>query len=158
MNILQRKRTKNQILDNVSQAEEVYAEMKECIYPANNIYWCRNMELKPTYDEENHFEKLRATIPYLLSLTKQFKDIYYANEKLCLDYPKLHEFSANYFISQLRALLKAINELIFNIKSLKYYQTDSELKRTVKLLLIASEDIAINLESIIKSQTTEDLL
>lgn len=145
MNIIQRKRTKQEILDNINKASIVHGKMKKCICHANNIYWCRNMKLTPSFQEDDYLNNLNIAMPTLLTLIKEFKELYLINDKLCLDCPKMQEFSESYFNRTINSFYLEINTIKLNIKHLDDYASNRELKKAVKLLEIAAENVKKNL-------------
>jgi len=160
MNIFQRSITKKQILKNIDNSRVVFAEMKKCLVPAQNINWCHRIDSRNYFNNEDHLSLLKLSIPTYFSYINEFVELYEINKKLCLDYPKLNGFSEYHFISQLTAIRSHITSLIENIQELEDYGRSTELIKTIKLLRLALNltDEKINKVANIKKVEKDDSL
>ena len=70
---------------------------------------------------------------------------------MCQDYPKLAEFSQSFFIKRLQSIENSIKINIKELKSLKEYKFNMDIRNTVKNL----EHLFANLENIITNINNE---
>lgn len=134
MKIFQHKKIKKLIKLNIEKAAQIYDNIKKCLVPANNIYYCRSLDLPIEYEDLEHFKKFKESIPLFKSLIKEFKTFYFVNSKIYVDYPKLEDESSEYFIKTLDELQKFIEMRIDDFEKLDDFKTNNDFKETVKLL------------------------
>lgn len=148
MNFIQRKLTKKQILDNIDEGRQIIANMRKCLVPAQNINWCHRLESREYFDNVDHFTMLQISIPSFCRYVNEFADIFQINQKLCLNYTKLMDFSEHYFLSQLQTVRNNLINLISQIKENPEYGTSKELIKTARLLNKALEALDENIAKI----------
>ena len=157
MNIFQKHSIKKQIMENTATANDTFTRINHYLAPANNIIWCTKLNLDKNSDDLNNFNLFKKNVFFILSEIHSLESLHEINMKLCLDYPKLEEFSKHYFISRLHSLIAIVNGNIEEVKNLENYKTDRELQQLAKTLKLIATRINETLEHIKKTELEEHI-
>ena len=152
MKFTEQKRIKKQVTENLITAEEVYSKIRHYISHAKNIYWCRNLNLAPSFQEDDYLNNLKVSMPSFIISVKEFQDIYFINQKLCSDYPKMLEYSNAYFERQTNNIHTEIIDVKKDIKQLDQYSYDKVLRNAIKLLDLSEDCVQKHLVEKLESQ------
>ena len=153
MSIIYKSKVKHQILTNIGTAKTISKEIKECFYPVNNLFWCNELNLYEPFEEEQYITDFKMSAPLSLTKIKELLDLFYINQKLCNDYPKLQEFSYDFFKKEFYSLEADINATILGLKKLRRYKFNKELRQVVKLLEHISKATSSAYEEILIEDT-----
>ena len=157
MNIFQKHSIKKQIIENTASANDTFARINHYLAPANNILWCTKLNLDKNSEDLNNFNLFKKNVYFIMSEIHFLESLHEINMKLCLDYPKLEEFSKHYFISRLHSLIVSVNGNIDEVKRLENYKNDRELQNLAKTLKLIVTRANETLENIKKTELEEHI-
>ena len=155
MNLFQRNHLNKQIKSKIIEADTLCQLLEKCIVPANNIYWCNDLQLNATDDDQENLHRLKYAAPAFASNAKQLRNLYLVTEQLCEKNPEMRAYVISEFCQRLQTFDNQISNLIDNIKNLTFYDQVAILQQTVAQLKIYLQSIKENKKFILSRQQND---